>query len=189
MYQYTESEKSALLAADARKRERAWMSRPFAGHDVRALREAAKGDADGVFTVPAPAVEPEEQAAREALAELASAWARGATRDERVVALRKVGALRHLEAPEGNLERARARAEADDALGAMLAKALRERRTVRMREAPFPLTRVARLPPPSSPPRSGVRQTLAGWLRQRLPRFGEQSAAQPFRDPRGARSR
>lgn len=192
MYQYTEAERNAALrAADARKRHRAWMSKPFAGHDVRALREAAKGDADGVFAVPPSPIGEAELGAREALADLAAAWARRASREERVAVLRDVGALCHLEAPEGNLERARARAEADEALGRMLTAVLRERRAVRLREAPFPLTRVARLPSPSRPPSPAVphRQTLFSWLRARLPRFGEQSAAQPFRDPRSARSR
>lgn len=173
MYQYTETEKTALQAADARKRYKAWMSKPFAEHDVRALREAAKGDADGAFTVPPSLVDPAEADARDALAKLASAWERGAPRAERVDALREVGALRYLEGPEGNLEHAKRRAEADTALGIMLVDALRRKSTVRLREQPFLLERVRRLP---RPPSAGAWQPLAAWLRARVSRLGERSS-------------
>lgn len=112
MKHYTESEEIALQAADARKRYKAWMSKPFAGHDVRALREAAKGDADGAFTVP-------------------------------------------------------------PSLGIMLVDALRRKSTVRLREQPFLLERVRRLP---RPPSAGAWQPLAAWLRARVSRLGERSS-------------
>lgn len=216
MYQYTESEKNAALrAADARKRYHAWMSKPFAGHDVRALRtdgglaSFVHSERPVMTVIPVRAVAKQTESeldAGDALAKLAAAWERGASREERVAVLRDIGALRHLEAPGGNLERAKALAEADKAIGYLLTKVLRERHSMRLRESPFPLTRVARLPRPSRPPAPGVnpagpreprqcrpapppaRQTLVAWLKARLPRFGEQSAAQPFRDPRGARS-
>lgn len=173
MNQYTETEKTALQAADARKRYKAWMSKPFAGHDVRALREAAKGDADGTFTVPPSPVDPAEADAREALAKLASAWERGVHRAERVAVLRELGALHHLEGPEGNLERAKRRAEADTALGLMLVDALLRKRTVLLREQPFPLVRVARLPRPPRPTNVTAWQPLAAWFRARASRLGE----------------